>query len=257
MTTRLLWKNLVDLSATTITSLSENDDLPVSNVAHPHRGRIYRTGVTDADEWIKFDLGSAKAVQAVILLDHTLTASDTTIKLQGNATDVWTSPSVDQTLTFNAGTLAAFLSSAQTYRWWRIVFTKSAAGEYRDVGRVFLGPFYECAKGPAFKGVRITPVDLSETERSRGGQTYSDQLDSYDEIEIEFMLLPDAQMDQFIALAAAVGTHTPWFVQIDSVNKPYEWLYYVKFDGFTKRQVEIKRPAGYSWSVKWKLNEDL
>jgi hypothetical protein len=104
--------------------------------------------------------------------------------------------------------------------------------------------------------VRITPVDLSETERSRGGQTYSDILNSYDEIEIDFSLVPDAQMDQFIALAGAVGTHSPWFVQIDSVNKPYAWLYYVKFESFTKSQVEILRPAGYSWSAKWKLSEE-
>jgi hypothetical protein len=206
---------------------------------------------------LKFDLGSAMAVRSVVLLDHTLTGSDTTIKLQGNATDAWTSPSFEETLVYNAGTIAAFLSAAQTYRWWRIIFTKSSASEYRDVGRVFLGPYYECAKGPAFRGVRITPVDLSETERSRGGQTYSDILNSYDEIEIDFSLVPDAQMDQFIALAGAVGTHSPWFVQVDSTNKPYAWLYYVKFDGFSRRQVEILRPAGYAWSVKWKLNEEL
>lgn len=258
MATRLLWNNLADLSAAVVTAASEANDLPVANVQHPHRSKVYRTGISAADEWVKFDLGSAMAVQAVILLDHTLTSSDTTIKIQGNATDVWTSPSVDEAITFNAGTMAAFLSSTQTYQWWRIIFTKSASDEYRDIGRIFLGPFYECAKGAAFRGVRITPVDLSDTGRSLGGQTFSNQRDIYDEIEIDFPpTIPDSQMDQFIALSADVGKHTPWFVQIDSVNKPYEWLYYVKFDEFLRSQVEIIRAAGYAWSVKWKLSEEL
>lgn len=257
MSMRLMFDNLADYSATVITAGSEDAYLPVENVQHPHRSKVYRTGTAAAAEWIKFDLGSAKAVQSVILLDHTLTGSDSLIKLQGNATDSWGAPSVDETLTYNAGTLAKFLSAAQTYRWWRVIFTKSAAGETRDIGRIFLGPYYECVKNISFGGLKITPVDLSDTGRSIGGQTYSDQRSLYHEIKTAFNYILDAQMTQFKNIAAAVGTHTPLFISCDPTVKPYDWLYYVKFTKFTGETVEIYKSASPLWSVNLEFAEEL
>src|SRR5512139_2649169 len=185
MSTRLMWDNYGDYAATTITSSSENADLPAENVQHPFRTKVWRTGVSTASEWIKFDLGSARAVQAVVLLDHTLTGDDSAISLQGNATDSWGSPSVNETLTYNAEKMIKVLSAAQTYRYWRVIFTKASAGVYRDIGRIFLGPVYTCERLPDYGGVEIESNDLSVTGRSLGGQTFSDIRGQYDEIGID------------------------------------------------------------------------
>lgn len=256
---RIMRTNLFDLAAATVTAGSEAADLPVANLQHPHRTKVYRTGTSAAAEWVKVDLGAAHAVQAVILLDHTLTAGDTLIKLQGNASDSWGAPSVDETLTYNAGTMAKFLSAAQTYQWWRIIFTKSAAGETRDIGRVFLGPYDEMEIAPAQPdGLQIAPQDLSVTQRSLGGQTYSDIKDQYDEITMEFPgALSETQSGNLASLAAACGTHTPFFVSVDPTYKPYDWLWYVKATDLTVRKVKQKKSATILWDATLKLAEEL
>lgn len=257
---RVLYDNLAIRSATVVTAGSENADLPASNLKHPHRTKVYRTGASVAAEWLKFDLGSAMAVQAVVLLDHTLTASDTLIKLQGNATDSWGSPSVDETLTYNAGTMKKYLSAAQTYRWWRVIFTKSAAVETRDIGGIFLGPYDEYDRGPAQPdGLSIDPEDASVTDYVPGGQSYSDIRDSRDIITIDFPLILDTQMDLLRALAAACGTHTPFFVDIDPTLKPYDLLYYVKARSVAGRKVKVwgASTANIRWDASMKLSEEL
>lgn len=253
---RIAYDNLIDRSATVITAASQAADLPVSNVQHPFRGKVYRTGASVAAEWVKFDLGSAPAVQAIILLDHTLTTSDTLIKLQGNATDSWVAPSFEQVLTFNAGTICTFLAAAQTYQWWRVVFTKSAAGETRDIGRIFLGPFVECTRSFRYGGLEIKPVDLSETDRALGGQTFSEIKPIYGEIKGEFYWIDDAQATELQTLAATVGTHTPFFLSIDPTAKPYDLLYYGKYLKLGTRGVE-HTVGGYRWTVGFEFAEEV
>lgn len=255
MGTYFLYENLLDFDTTVITAASENADLPVANIAHARRKKVYRTGVAAAAEKISIDLGSAMAVQAIVLLDHTLTSGDTSIKLQGGATVGATT--VDETLTFAAGTIVKILSAAQTYRYWQIIFTKSAAAEYRDIGRVFLGPVSLMAKSFQYGSLEIDPTDLSETERAIGGDTYSDIRDSYDGIKGEFYFVTDAQMLLIEAMCDYVGTHTPLFVSIDSTNMPTRWLYYVKLKKLGKRKAEHLNGSTYYWTVSFEAAEEL
>ena len=90
---RLFATNLVD--SATITASSENDSLLAVNVANELRTKVWRTGATLTQEWIKFDCGAAQAVTSLILANHTL-STDTLVALEGNATDVWGTPSFTQ-----------------------------------------------------------------------------------------------------------------------------------------------------------------
>ena len=254
---RIYRDNLIDYAATVISAASEGADLPASNVRDPDRNNVYRTGTSAAAEWLKFDLGSAKAVLAVILLDHTLAAGDSAIYLQGNDTDVWTAPTVNSAITFNAGTVIHHLGASATHRYWRVIFTKSAAGETRDIGRVFLGSYDEMTRGPKIPdGLDITPVDLSQTSRALGGKTHSEIRGQYDQIGIDFPPIGDAQMELLKALAASCGTHTPFFVSIDPTNKPYDLLYYVKAKSLKARKVKLWGSAP-AWDAALDLNEEI
>lgn len=257
MPTRFMWENRVDLTATTITAGSANADLPVANVRHPHRTKVYRTGTSAAGEWILFDFGSAKTVQAAILLDHTLTGGDAGIKLQGNATNSWGSPSVDESLAYNVGTMAKFLTSEQSYRYWRIIFTKSSAGETRDIGRIFLGPFYEALKSFKYGTLKIMPIDPSDIDKSIGGQSFSDIKSAYDSVKGDFGFIGDVQNTQMRSLADMCGTHTPWFLSIDDVNKPYDLLYYGRTVKLSAFQVEMLQAGAYVWSTALEFEESL
>ena len=257
MSMRFLYDNLIDASTAVITSSSETTDLPNDNVQHPLRTKVWRTGTATAAETITFDFGSAQSVQAFAALDHTLTAGDTLIKIQGNATDSWGAPSVNVALSYNADELAYYWGSGQSYRWWRFIFTKSASGETRDVGRIFIGPYYEATKNISFAGLDITPVDLSDTARSLGGQTYSDARSIYHKIKTKFDYITNAQLEEFKTIAEAVGTHTPFFIDCDRTNMAYAWFYYVKFASFSARRVEIYKSALPLWSTSMEFNEEL
>jgi hypothetical protein len=166
---------------------------------------------------------------------------------------------VDQAMVFNAGTMVLFLPAPQTYQYWRVIFTKSSSGETRDIGRIFLGPFDEMTLAPGQPdGLEIKPVDLSTTERSLGGQTFSDMKDQYDEITLEFPgAVSDTQSLKILALAEACGTHTPFFVSIDPTNKPYDWLWYVKATKLTGRKVKLKNGSTILWDASLSLAEEL
>jgi hypothetical protein len=258
MATRFLYNNWIDYTTTVVTSSSEGADLLDTNVQNAHKGKVWRTGSSTASEWIEFDLGSAKAVQALVILAHTLTSGDTSIKVQGNASSSWGSPSVDVTLTYNAGTIYYYWAAAQSYRYWRVIFTKTASGETRDIGRIFLGGYYQCAKDIQYGSLEEKPVDMSDTSRSLGGATYSDAREIFHEVGIQFDLITDAQMTSFKTIVAWVGTHTPFFLHVDPTNKTYDWLYYVKFDKFEAAKVKIQS-GGTSplWTVKMSFSEEL
>ena len=257
MSVRFLYNNLVDASTTVITSTGETTDLPDDNVQHPLRTKVWRTATSVALETITFDLGTAQSVQSFVALDHTLTSGDSLIKIQGHASDSWGAPTVNVTLAYNADTIAYYWTAAQSYRWWRFTFTKSASGETRDVGRIFLGGYYEATKNISFDGFQITPVDLSHTARSLGGQTYSDARSIYHEISANFDYVTNTQLEQFKTIAEAVGTHTPFFIDGDRTNMAYAWFYYVKFAGFSARQVKIYKSASPLWSTSMEFNEEL
>jgi len=78
--------------------------------------QTYWEADSDTAESIVVDLGSAQSITAAVLQDHNL--SDTaTIKIQGNASDVWTSPSFSYTFTSIDDVLSHYFS--QSFRYWR------------------------------------------------------------------------------------------------------------------------------------------
>ena len=97
---RVLYNNWVK-SATTITPLSENPNYLFTDAWQDTRLTRYARTVDDDDQTFVIDLGSPRAVDYCAILDHNF-SSGATIKIQANATNVWTAPSVDITLTYAA-----------------------------------------------------------------------------------------------------------------------------------------------------------
>jgi hypothetical protein len=160
-------------------------------------------------------------------------------------------------MTFNAGTMALFLSApTAASQYWQVIFTKSAAGETRDIGRIFLGPFVGCTKSFRYGDAEIKPVDLSETDRALGGQTFSEIKPIYDTIKGSFYWIDDAQATALKSLSDSVGTHTPFFLSIDPTDKPYTLLYYGKFSKLGAQKIEHTH-GGYKWSVDFEFNEEV
>lgn len=252
---RFAYDNRVDYATTTITATTESSTLPASNLKNHLRTKVYRTGNTVTDEAIVFDFGSAYSVSFIAILNHTLTASDSNVRLEANTSNSWGTPAFTQNLTRVPGPISAFFTS-QSYQFWRLAFTKSAASETRDIGRIFLGTYYEVDQDIGNEAITIQDNDLSRQGRAIGGQTYSDVRGRYDTVSINFKLISHAQHEQFRTIARTVGTHTPFFLILDYAQEPEDWLYYVKFRRLQSHKATVLGGV-YYWDVSMRMDEQL
>lgn len=253
MSVRLHYTNLIDATGVVFSETSEQTDLPSSNVANAHRSQVWRTGTSVALEAVVFDLLSAKAVTSVCVLDHTLLAGDSLIKIQGNATDSWGAPSYSNTLAWSADAIYAVFAS-QSYRYWRLTFTKASSGVTRDVGRIFLGVYTTLDRDPDFEGYEVETVDLSNTRRALGGQSYTWARDSYVSERYTFSKIAAAMKTQVEALTAAVGTHTPFFLYYDGAHTVPQ---YVKLSRLPKFPNAGGVAAALIWNTQIQTDEEL
>lgn len=251
---RFFYNNLIDGSGVVFTASSEASDLlGGENIAHEFRSKPWRTGTSSAPETIVIDLGSAQAVTSVILLDHTLTSGDSAIALEGNTADSWGAPAFSQALTWVSGTIAQTFST-QTYRYWRIKFTKSSAAEARSIGRVFLGPYLQPTDIPDYDGYSRKKVDPSRKSKSRAGQTWAEPKAKYCEIDLDLSRFTQTDIDNLETLFDTVGQSKNFFVQVQTSGLDDYW--YVKFSRDFAASI-----AGYDgaflWDLKLEMEEQL
>lgn len=240
---RLFWDFKSD--AATVTASGAAANYPAANVAHPHLARPWKTEASSADEWIKFDLGAAASIAAFAVLSHDLTAGDSALYLEGNASDAWGAPSLSRSVTYRAGALVEFFSPA-TYRWWRFRFTKATAGAVRSLGRVVLGPYYELARNVGRSGFRLGLDDPSAVLRSDGGQVWADELPLARTLAWVARGAPQAQLDAVEACYRGVGQTRPFLTSIDHDTKPVDWLVYG-----TAEERLVSEYRGYNGAHLW------
>jgi len=143
MADSIITDDFIDLG--TITSRSEVAAYPDDNVKeYWHLKRRFRANDVTKDDWLlKFDFGAAKTVEGVFLNDVNFDK----VKIQGHATDTWTSPSYDGSiveigLDERVNRYKVFIPiSGFNLQWMRIFIpaTATAVGSYTtkwEVGSV-------------------------------------------------------------------------------------------------------------------------
>ena len=139
---RALYNNLFD-SPETIDSLSEATNYPIENAQNVSLDKVWRsTGL--ASETVTIDAGAGETftMDSFAIVGHNLT-SGATIDFQMNATDAWGAPSVDESVTWRAGIIVHYFTSA-TYRFARIVISDAANTDgYIEVSRFFEGAYLQ------------------------------------------------------------------------------------------------------------------
>ena len=153
----------------TITASSENPNLTFSDALTDRTlARVGRTASVSA-QWVKLSFSSAVDVDTVAIFGNNFT-SGATVKIQGNATDSWGSPSIDQALTFtkdgrksnnlgrDVGVWTHQFSSTESYQYWRIYVDDSSNTDgYLDIGFLFLDENYD------FPGMSVNQIFKRET----------------------------------------------------------------------------------------------
>lgn len=168
------YDNLVDNA--TLSASSEAAGYFVSNIKEQQLSKVWKS-TSGSGQWILIDFGSAQSVKGVFVAGHNL-LSGSTIKIQANSSDDWTSPPVDESLTYGEICYKLF-SSAQSYRYWRVYLDDSSLSEI-SVGRVFLGDLLELGD--------IVKAEFPETIKRTDKIQYSISGEVFGDIGVDYRL---------------------------------------------------------------------
>lgn len=185
-------------------------------------------------EWLLFDLTTTEEINSVVLLwpkeDGIKLSNSAVIKIQANATNVWTSPAVDQTLTIdNTYEIAShYFTTDQSYRFWRIVIVDPAnVNGYVNLGVVVLGKA-EVIDNPD-NGFIYSLTDKSSVTTTDYGHEYVDEYPTMAQLELDFAILDYDSGRAIDTLYRLVGNRKPVFVAMDHdasvFNKDHFSLY--------------------------------
>lgn len=190
--------NVVDVSGTTVTA---------------------PTPAIHTQEHVLFDLKTTEEINSVVLLwgkDQYNLSSSAEIRIQANATSNFSSPAVDQILTFNNDFEIAshYFSTSQAYRYWRIVIKDPTNPRgYVNIGVVILGQS-EVLDDPE-NGFSFTQSDNSTITRTEFGQEYADTYPITSQLSLDFSVMEYATAEKFILFFQRVGNRIPIFVAMD------------------------------------------
>jgi len=222
---RTIYENLIDLSEAMISASSEEEDLPVANIAHPFRSYKWRT-TGDSDETATIDLAAEYNPLAVAIIDHNLTSGAVITYESSNDADF--DPLISQeTLTWRAGIIFLFLAT-NSARYHRINFQDSSNPDgYIEIGRVFLGDYFEPTKN-FHMNYSDGGDDLSVVSAAEGGQLFGDERDERRKLGLNWTapvwMNNDDKLD-FQAFVQSVKTTRSFIIFIDHELLPGEVYY--------------------------------
>jgi hypothetical protein len=142
-------------------------------------------------EYVTFDFQSPANIKNVVLFwpkeDGLKLTPNAVIKIQANATDVWTSPSVDQTMTLDDlyEVASHFFTADQSYRYWRVVIQDPQNPYlYIELGLAFIGE--DIGFSAPEQGFKFTIIDQTVSTRTPFGQEYNDIYPQYTILEFDY-----------------------------------------------------------------------
>lgn len=238
---KTFWYNLIDLSATTLTAASANASYPVTNLASEFLQTVYKTGTSATAEYINIDLGSSKAFSSIVIAEHDLLAADN-LRFKFSDDSSYTS-AVEILIEHVAGTIVVTFPEVEA-RYVRIMFDKASAGDTRQIGRLFVGPHDDFEKVIEYNGYNEGKEDLSRKSRTLGGQVYSEVRPIYSVFQLTCSYLEQEKSGWLRELDAYVGTHTPFFIQVQETTdstlneSPLDDVLYVMLRNMLDRDVE-------------------
>jgi hypothetical protein len=230
---RLLTTNYCTEDATVVTASSADPRFPASNLKHPFRSKRCRlTNLTSSN--VVFDFITTEEVNSVVMLwpkeDGILLSNTAVIKIQANATNTWTSPAVDVTMTIdNQYEVAShFFSTDQSYRYWRVVVEDPGnANGFLELGMVWIGKSLDIEN--AQNGFSFDLIDRSKTQTTDFGHTYVDEFPLVASVQLQYKNL-DYETIQILENAFREnGTKYPVIIALDPDEDVFDKNHYLVY----------------------------
>lgn len=237
--------NLLDTAV--LTASTENPDWPVENLQTEQRSETFRT-TDDDDEAIVINNGSAKSASYLVIpgRNHNL-SSAAVIRIQGNASDSWGSPTFNEIVPWYSpalvGSIAHKFAAAQSFAYYRLFLDDAANPDgYLELGRVILGVPITPAINYSW-GYRRRVIDLSDPVHSLGDQRYTNLKGFTTETDFFFKTRP-ADVAILEAFFRQIGIGKHFAVSFNFDNNPNLETFY----GYLTTQLEYSA-EGPQYSV--------
>lgn len=213
----MIWKANETLLNAALSANSENINYPLTNLFDYRLSRKFRTDAGTTTATIVFDAGAAITVKSICVAGHNISSGVTVLKFQGNATNVWTSPSVDETLTYSSGIINKDFTGG-SYQFWRLHVVDAANTDtYIEIGRAYGSNPYTTP----YIGVNVADSYESNTIKTRTptGNTYGDLRYKHHMISVKWPYCSVAT-DKAALITAFdyVDISKPFFVTFDETN---------------------------------------
>lgn len=219
-------------------------------------------------EWLKWDMGASSNPDIFIAIGKKNLAiglSETAvIKLQGNTTDVWTSPQYEATLSYDEVAIYITKASgdsglhASALRYWRLsIVDRSNSVGYIELSNVYLGEYYTPTRGRPQFPFSVRSVDFSsDTQFQSGAKSYLRRQRSQT-FNFDWEGLTTAEKEQFDSFSQDLGTSKNFYIVFDpeavfSTSINYA-IRYVRFG--SALDAGLKLPG--VWDSGWSLDEAL
>jgi hypothetical protein len=254
MGARIAWNNPLTVTGVVITSSSEATGYVDDNLANAARWKPWKSALATTDQWIKFDLGSSQSLQLFAAMDAVLHPGGT-LRAQANATDVWTSPTINDLFTVPSTdythVLADWRSSVSSLRWVRFLFTNTGAVNSQvSLGAAFAGTYLEPARSVS-SDLSFARVDPSVHRYAMGGQRSSLRRPKYHTVSGRFVLQTPSARNSLRQVYESIGSTTPAVITLDA-NDP-SLTFYGTLQG-TQQAQHVGRDL---WAVPIDFVEDV
>jgi hypothetical protein len=237
---RLLTTNLVSQDATVITASSEDASFPASNLKHPFRSKRWRTPDVDGAN-VVFDMVTSEAVDSVAIFwpkeTGILLSDSAVLKIQANATNVWTSPAVDITLTINNTYEMAshYFSSDQSYRYWRVTIEDDGnPNDYLEIGVVYIGKSLSLSQIENGFGYNLS--DTSQTDTTPFGHVYTDEYPIMQSVTFEYKYIDESTVVLLENAFRLNRTTKPVLVVVDADEDVFDKDHYCVYGLFAPKR---------------------
>ena len=231
-----LYNNLAD-SATLLDS-SEATGFVAENVQNPFRTKVWRTaGATAGTATLRIDHGAAKAVNCVALAGYNWASAPGTLNLEFDDDSAFGSIDHTETLTWAANPTAngnygiiikTFTSHSNQYNRLNVVHSPGGTPTDWDLGRIFVGTYFEPTIQYISEGVGQGFIDGSYIGRTADGQEHIDEVTIRRQKTFSFIITTQAQWELFQKMINHVGKFKDMFVAFDYDNYPDEMTWYGK-----------------------------
>jgi len=218
-----------DLSTATVTASSNNSDFPVSNLLNYDNQSRWIAATGSNDMWVQLSLGSALAVNRIIIdrhnFDVVMVSGSIKLRCADNAAFTTNVTTITTFATSSSDVLVTDLTSTYTKQYWRIYYS-GVAQSPPYIGNIFLGTPVRIPFAYSW-GYKNDNKEYATSEKvTLSGRIASSQpYEGRQVYELNCKMLTDTVKDSFVTLVESVRGRLLPFYFTDHVSTTR----YVKF----------------------------